>query len=280
MYESPAEALRKYEAAGMRIGKVQVSSALRVDLTGPDRQKAIDALHVYDESTYLHQVVQRSHDGRLVSFRDLNDALATAPDAGACEWRVHFHVPLFWDGPGPLRSTREAILETFGVLRERPFTQHLEVETYTWDVLPPDLKVSSRTRSSGNCAGCNVSSEVLPGWPRRLRGYLALARISNSPTIVSNVLAGAALGAMTAGTTAEPGTLLALMAAMVAYYTAGMYLNDYLDFQIDCRERPERPCHRASCPEARHLPSPWAFSAWARCCCGRLVSSRSWVECC
>ncbi|GGK33824.1 sugar phosphate isomerase [Deinococcus malanensis] len=142
MYESPAEALRKYEAAGMRIGKVQVSSALRVDLTGPDRQKAIDALHVYDESTYLHQVVQRSHDGRLVSFRDLNDALATAPDAGACEWRVHFHVPLFWDGPGPLRSTREAILETFGVLRERPFTQHLEVETYTWDVLPPDLKVS------------------------------------------------------------------------------------------------------------------------------------------
>lgn len=86
-----------------------------------------------------------------------------------------------------------------------------------------------------------MSSEVLPGWPQRLRGYLALARISNSPTVVSNVLAGAALGAVAAGTPVDPGTLLALMTSMVAYYTAGMYLNDYLDYQIDRRERPERP---------------------------------------
>lgn len=86
-----------------------------------------------------------------------------------------------------------------------------------------------------------MSSEVLYRWPQRLRGYLALARISNSPTVVSNVLAGAALGAMAAGTPVDAGTLLVLMTAMVAYYTAGMYLNDYLDYQIDSRERPERP---------------------------------------
>lgn len=74
-------------------------------------------------------------------------------------------------------------------------------------------------------------------WSRKLYGYLALARISNSPTVVSDVLAGAAL----AGALAPSGALAALIAAMVLFYTAGMYLNDVCDYAIDCRERPERP---------------------------------------
>ncbi|WP_272975770.1 UbiA family prenyltransferase [Deinococcus geothermalis] len=79
------------------------------------------------------------------------------------------------------------------------------------------------------------SSTLRPAWRRRLYGHLSLARVSNSPTVVSNVLAGAAL----AGGAGLPLVLLA--AAMLLFYTAGMYLNDLLDLRIDRRERPERP---------------------------------------
>jgi hypothetical protein len=74
-------------------------------------------------------------------------------------------------------------------------------------------------------------------WQQTLWGYFALARISNSPTVLSNVLAGAAL----AGATAITGTTLWLALALILFYTAGMFLNDLCDYQIDRRERPERP---------------------------------------
>lgn len=74
-------------------------------------------------------------------------------------------------------------------------------------------------------------------WSERARGYLALARISNSPTVVSNALAGAAL----AGALRPDGQVVAVAVAMVLFYTAGMYLNDLCDYAIDCRRQPERP---------------------------------------
>lgn len=75
-------------------------------------------------------------------------------------------------------------------------------------------------------------------WRQRLYAYLTLARISNSPTVMSNTLAGAAIG----GATWLDGGRAGLVAiAMVLFYTAGMYLNDVLDYAVDCRERPERP---------------------------------------
>src|ERR1700730_13338159 len=74
-------------------------------------------------------------------------------------------------------------------------------------------------------------------WRKALYGYLALARISNSPTVVSNTLAGGAL----AGTLWPDGKLVLIAIVMVLFYTAGMYLNDLLDYAVDCRERPERP---------------------------------------
>ncbi len=74
-------------------------------------------------------------------------------------------------------------------------------------------------------------------WRKTLYGYLALARISNSPTVVSNTLAGAAL----AGALWPDGKTGLIAIAMVLFYTAGMYLNDLMDYAVDCRERPERP---------------------------------------
>ena len=84
-----------------------------------------------------------------------------------------------------------------------------------------------------------MSSEALGSLrlSRRVQAHLSLARISNSPTVASNVLAGAAIG----GALSLSTRTLLLMVAMVLFYTAGMYLNDLLDYRIDLRERPERP---------------------------------------
>jgi 4-hydroxybenzoate polyprenyltransferase len=74
-------------------------------------------------------------------------------------------------------------------------------------------------------------------WTERGRGYLALTRISNSPTVVSNALAGAAL----AGALTPNSQVIAVAVAMVLFYTAGMVLNDLCDYAIDRHQRPERP---------------------------------------
>ena len=85
--------------------------------------------------------------------------------------------------------------------------------------------------------GMRKKVSIYRSWRKALYGYLALARISNSPTVVSNTLAGGAL----AGALWPDGKLGLIAIVMVLFYTAGMYLNDLMDYAVDCRERPERP---------------------------------------
>ena len=59
------------------------------------------------------------------------------------EWRVHFHVPIFLDQLEAFSSTRFFIQEVLARQRVAPISQHLEVETYTWNVLPPQLRAGS-----------------------------------------------------------------------------------------------------------------------------------------
>lgn len=68
-------------------------------------------------------------------------------------------------------------------------------------------------------------------------GWLQLARVSNTPTVVSNSVAGAVL----ASASADAGAVAVVAGAMALFYTAGMILNDLLDYDVDVRERPERP---------------------------------------
>ncbi len=113
---------------------------MQVEL-GDDRQAVAEALAPFSEAIYLHQVVQRNHDGSLQQYRDLPQALAAIDDPQACEWRIHFHVPIFTASFGLLNATQSALLESLQVLNEQPYSQHLEIETYTWDVLPSQLKL-------------------------------------------------------------------------------------------------------------------------------------------
>jgi sugar phosphate isomerase/epimerase len=139
-YEDPIDAMARLTAAGIRIGRVQLSSALRAALPADPAGAApiLDRLRTFADSTYLHQVIQRRGED-LQHFPDLPDALL-APEPHASEWRIHFHVPLFTSDYDGLQSTQGDVARVLAALRDRPLTTHLEIETYTWDVLPGPLK--------------------------------------------------------------------------------------------------------------------------------------------
>lgn len=142
-YEGSAAVLDEYEKIGIQIGKVQISSALKIPLDDKaDREDHADWLSQFAEDKFLHQVIQRNRDGSLKQYRDLPDALPNIQSPDAAEWRIHYHVPIFVDSYREGTSTtQDAILEAFEELKRRDYTHILEVETYTWDVLPQDKRL-------------------------------------------------------------------------------------------------------------------------------------------
>jgi sugar phosphate isomerase/epimerase len=140
-FEDPVEAFARLSQAGIRIPKVQLSSALRLPEIGEDTERKLSA---FNDGVYLHQVVERRH-GSLTRHVDLEPAFAAlrAGNAGG-EWRVHCHVPVFLEVAGSFHSTQPTLRTALGAVRSGFVTPHLEVETYTWDVLPAELRESSR----------------------------------------------------------------------------------------------------------------------------------------
>lgn len=139
-YEGPAEVLHRLSAEGIRVGKLQLSSALRIDFTNHADEKYRE-LAAFDEPGYLHQVVARTTGGTFHKYPDLPEALAAFGSERWAEWRVHFHVPLFLETYGHLGSTQATLREVLDLQRQSRFTKQLEVETYTWGVLPTDAQV-------------------------------------------------------------------------------------------------------------------------------------------
>ena len=140
-YEDPARALERFHEAGIRVGRVQLSSALRVRFP-EDAEACAEAarrLRPFADATYLHQVVEDGN-GELRRFPDLDVALDRAAKACAREWRIHFHVPLFTDRYDRFESTQAYVREVLRTMTRKGGTSHLEIETYTWDVLPAGLK--------------------------------------------------------------------------------------------------------------------------------------------
>ncbi|PWC88375.1 hypothetical protein TSH100_07305 [Azospirillum sp. TSH100] len=133
-FEDPAETLGTLAAAGIPIHKVQLSAALRVARMDELARARIAA---FRDAVYLHQTVARAADGTVRHFVDLPQALESAGNDDE-EWRVHFHVPVFAEPEAPLESTRGALERLLAIHRDRPVAPHLEVETYTWNVLPAE----------------------------------------------------------------------------------------------------------------------------------------------
>jgi len=132
-FEEPVEALRRLSAAGVRVGKIQISTGLEAVLEPGDHASEA-ALLAFADDVYLHQVVQ-SCEGQLTRFTDLPEALE-AVDPRSRLWRVHFHAPIFLERLGRFRNTRRELGALLAAVKDGKTTQHLEVETYSWAMLP------------------------------------------------------------------------------------------------------------------------------------------------
>ena len=136
-FEDIGACLQKLVDAGIPIFKLQEAAALHVpEVT----QKIVDVLKNYSKTIYMTQTVEKK-DGKLTRFLNLEDAFAAwEKNPGPREWRTHFHVPVFLEDLGPFRTTRFAIEDALRFHKAKPLSRQLEIETYTWDVLPDNLK--------------------------------------------------------------------------------------------------------------------------------------------
>lgn len=151
MYEDSYDALRRITEAGITIGKIQISNAFEVDTQSlQDPVSDVhDLLAEFAEARYLHQVKARCPDGTIIAVPDLSEALASMYMArtglnDTASWRVHFHIPLSFStcihpAIKPLHGTLNGVFQ-FLADYQGGVKPCLEVETYTWDVLPAALQ--------------------------------------------------------------------------------------------------------------------------------------------
>lgn len=139
-FEEPQEAIEKFRRNQIKISKVHLSSALKVRPTSEARQ----ALAAFADDIYFHQVIERWPDGVIRRYRDLDVALAQSAKSGVAElpeWRIHFHIPLHSRATAQFDNTSSHIDGLLQVLQNQPnLCSHLEMETYTWEVMPPEMK--------------------------------------------------------------------------------------------------------------------------------------------
>lgn len=159
MGEDQREELVRLSECGIQVGKVQVSSAIRVPwdrLDSKEQRVVLQQLSEFAEDRYLHQtmVVNASGDSQLYEdlpmllkpyFRGgLLDEHATVTDR---QWRIHFHVPIYVPNWGQIETTQSQIIDWLELTRRSPemltCDPAYEVETYAWGVLPPDLRRST-----------------------------------------------------------------------------------------------------------------------------------------
>jgi hypothetical protein len=137
-FEEVGESIGRLNAAGIRINKVHITCAIHLDRPG-EHPEALRELARYVEPRYLHQTFAKTSAGEIVHVDDLSPELCHSPPeefADADAWRVHFHVPVHQESLGPLATTRPQLREALAAVAELEYAPHLEVETYTWGVLP------------------------------------------------------------------------------------------------------------------------------------------------
>jgi hypothetical protein len=142
-FEDIPNSLAMLVGTGIPIFKLQEAAALWVPEVTPE---TVNELERFTDTIYLSQTTEL-RDGQLTRFLNLADAIEAwrAAPGGTREWRTHFHVPVFLDDLGAFRTTRFAIEDALRVHAATPLSDHLEIETYTWDVLPAHLKTGDIT---------------------------------------------------------------------------------------------------------------------------------------
>lgn len=135
MFENHEKAIENLQKAGIKIGKFQISSALKVVFNDTSTRQTLNYLSKFVESTYLHQVVELTQNGNFVHHKDLNFALE-AFNSESLEWRIHFHVPIYAENFSEIASSRSDIEAIIQLNAKYNLCKQFEIETYTWDILP------------------------------------------------------------------------------------------------------------------------------------------------
>ncbi|MFE2353196.1 metabolite traffic protein EboE [Streptomyces parvulus] len=162
-FEDPDTALDALTDARVPVVKSQLSAALHAE--HPDDPGVRRALAAFAEPRFLHQTRTTTPAGGRLGTDDLDEALAEGgPLLGTAPWRAHFHVPLHAAPAAPLTSTlpvlKAALTRLVG--GPRPLTRHLEVETYTWQALPPELRPRARAQlTDGIAAELTLARDLL-----------------------------------------------------------------------------------------------------------------------
>ncbi|MFF6868404.1 metabolite traffic protein EboE [Streptomyces sp. NPDC090109] len=160
-FEDPAGALSALDAAGVTVPKAQLSAALHAE--HPHLPAVREALAAFAEPRFLHQT-RTVAAGGLRGTDDLGEALAGESLPRTGPWRSHFHVPLHARPAPPLASTLPVVADALALLVGGPVprTRHLEVETYTWQALPPELRPLTRARlADGIAAELSLARDLL-----------------------------------------------------------------------------------------------------------------------
>jgi hypothetical protein len=139
-FEPPAEALQRLRRAGIKISKIHLSNALKVRPTMEVRA----ALKSFADDIYFHQTIERRPNGEIIRYGDLDEALDTSvtelPQA-ELEWRIHFHIPLHARPTALFDTTADHLIGVLDEVKRSPsICAHFEMETYTWEVMPAELK--------------------------------------------------------------------------------------------------------------------------------------------
>lgn len=140
-FEDPEACAERLAAEGIGVYKVQITAGLRLPELS---DAALAGVRQFDDPVYLHQVVEAGPQG-LRRYVDLPDALRSAEGRALAglEWRVHCHVPIFVADLGAFSSTQQFVRDVLQHQRRKPISTHLEVETYTWGVLPPQARTGN-----------------------------------------------------------------------------------------------------------------------------------------
>lgn len=131
-FEDPLRSWQMLAASEVPIAKIQISSAPRFV------KPQLDDLQRFNDPCYLHQVVIKDENSQLFHYPDLPLALGDYLRFADAEWRVHYHVPIFLEETDRMQTTRCFIEELLPGLQG---TELLEIETYTWEVLPESLRL-------------------------------------------------------------------------------------------------------------------------------------------
>lgn len=137
-FEAIPQSIETIDRAGIRLNKIHITCALQLEHPATNLA-AREALARYVEERYLHQTVARIRDGQVLRQVDLTPSLALDPPPSFRDadcWRIHFHVPVDAERLGPLGTTREELKQALAAVSQLDYAPHLEVETYTWEVLP------------------------------------------------------------------------------------------------------------------------------------------------